>query len=95
MFILYLFSACCLFLFFDGSAHFFDEYLRRLTGVYRLMFGLVNGFPHYVARNCNEPQRYQKECSYIWNTGYVPNCSDPSCVTGGIKLNGNSLGTAG
>ncbi len=46
---------CCLFVFFDGSAYYFDDYLRLLTGPYRLMYGTVNGHPHYVARGCKEP----------------------------------------
>ncbi len=42
-------------MFFDGSAYYFDDYLRLLTGPYRLMYGTVNGHPHYVARGCKEP----------------------------------------
>jgi len=60
---------CCLFVFFDGSAYYFDDYLRALTGLYRLMYGTVNGHPHYVARDCAQPERYGGDCSYIWNSG--------------------------
>ncbi len=57
MYFLFLFPPpeCCLFVFFDGSAYYFDDYLRLLTGPYRLMYGTVNGHPHYVARGCKEP----------------------------------------
>merc|ERR1712008_311610 len=43
---------CCLFVFLDGSAYYFDEFMRKVTGFYRVMYGSVNGHPHYVARNC-------------------------------------------
>ena len=56
-------------MFFDGSAYYFDDYLRMLTGPYRLMYGTVNGHPHYVARGCKEAELYGPNCSYIWNSG--------------------------
>ena len=62
-------SDCCLFIFFDGSAFYFDDYMRMLTGPYRLMYGTVNGHPHYVARGCREANLYGPKCSYIWNSG--------------------------
>ncbi|XP_059095148.1 uncharacterized protein LOC131889935 [Tigriopus californicus] len=61
---------CCLFVFFDGSAYYFDDYLRMLTGHYRLMYGTVNGHPHYVARGCKEAELYGPNCSYIWHSNY-------------------------
>ena len=39
---------CCLFLFLDGSAYYFDDFLRQRTGDYQLQPGRVNGFPHYA-----------------------------------------------
>jgi hypothetical protein len=33
------------------------------------MSGSVNGHPHYVNRNCRDPQMYGSECGYIWNSG--------------------------
>ena len=51
-------SACCLFVLLDGSAYYFDDFLRGLTGFYRLMYGTVNGHPHYVARTCKDPDAY-------------------------------------
>ena len=50
----------------DGSAYYFDDFLRGLTGFYRLMYGTVNGRPHYVARNCREPDAYGPRCTYLW-----------------------------
>ena len=41
-----------------------------LTGYYRLMYGTVNGHPHYVARGCKEADQYGPNCSYIWHSGY-------------------------
>ena len=62
----FYFSACCLFILLDGSAYYFDDFLRGLTGFYRLMYGTVNGRPHYVARNCREPDSYGSKCTYLW-----------------------------
>ena len=39
---------CCLFIFLDGSAYYFDDFLRIRTGEYQLQPGKVNGFPHYA-----------------------------------------------
>ena len=64
------FSDCCLFIFLDGSAHYFDDFLRKLTGHYRLMYGTVNNHPHYVSRNCKNPDEYNGSCTYIWYSGY-------------------------
>merc|ERR1711953_29370 len=61
---------CCLFVFLDGSAYYFDDFMRKVTGFYRLMYGSVNGRPHYVARNCGDPDRYGTNCTYIWYSGY-------------------------
>ena len=60
---------CCLFIFLDGSAHYFDDFLRKLTGHYRLMYGTVNNHPHYVSRNCKNPDEYNGTCTYIWYSG--------------------------
>ncbi len=60
---------CCLFIFLDGSAYYFDDFMRKLTGYYRLMYGSVNGHPHYVARNCKDPDEYGTSCTYIWFSG--------------------------
>ncbi len=70
MWFFFLLPECCLFVFFDGSAYYFDDYLRLLTGPYRLMYGTVNGRPHYVARGCKEPDLYGPNCSYVWYSGY-------------------------
>merc|ERR1711971_1202624 len=61
---------CCLFVFLDGSAYYFDEFMRKVTGFYRVMYGSVNGHPHYVARNCRKPDEYGSSCTYIWYSGY-------------------------
>jgi len=61
---------CCLFVFLDGSAYYFDEFMRKVTGFYRVMYGSVNGHPHYVARNCRKPDEYGTSCTYIWYSGY-------------------------
>jgi len=61
---------CCLFVFLDGSAYYFDEFMRKVTGFYRVMYGSVNGHPHYVARNCQKPDEYGSSCTYIWYSGY-------------------------
>jgi len=61
---------CCLFVFLDGSAYFFDDFMRKVTGFYRVMYGSVNGRPHYVARNCKNPDEYGTSCTYIWYSGY-------------------------
>ena len=63
------FLDCCLFVFLDGSAYYFDDFMRKVTGFYRLMYGSVNGRPHYVARNCGDPDRYGTNCTYIWYSG--------------------------
>ena len=60
---------CCLFVFLDGSAYYFDEFMRKVTGFYRVMYGSVNGHPHYVARNCRKPDEYGTSCTYIWYSG--------------------------
>ena len=60
---------CCLFVFLDGSAYYFDEFMRKVTGFYRVMYGSVNGHPHYVARNCRNPDEYGTSCTYIWYSG--------------------------
>ena len=39
---------CCLFLFLDGSAFYFDDFLKARTGEYQLQPGRVNGLPHYA-----------------------------------------------
>merc|ERR1712223_1751789 len=61
---------CCLFVFLDGSAYYFDEFMRKVSGFYRVMYGSVNGHPHYVARNCRKPDEYGTSCTYIWYSGY-------------------------
>merc|ERR1712223_268547 len=61
---------CCLFVFLDGSAYYFDEFMRKVTGFYRVMYGSVNRHPHYVARNCRKPDEYGTSCTYIWYSGY-------------------------
>jgi len=58
---------CCLFLFLDGSAYHFDDFLRQRTGDYQLQPGRVNGFPHYASRKCRVPSRYSSSCTYIWS----------------------------
>ena len=67
----FLYSDCCLFIFLDGSAFYLDDFLEKLTGFYRLMAGTVNGYPHFVARACRNPNNYGASCSYIWYSGYV------------------------
>ena len=57
-------------MFLDGSAFYFDDFLRKITGFYRLMYGTVNGHPHFVARNCRSPDTYGSACTYIWYSGY-------------------------
>ena len=69
----FLYSDCCLFIFLDGSAFYLDDFLEKLTGFYRLMAGTVNGYPHFVARACRNPNNYGASCSYIWYSGYVFN----------------------
>merc|ERR550534_3285621 len=59
---------CCLFVFLDGSAHFFDDFLKARTGEYRLQPGRVNGKPHYVSRSCSQPSRYGATCNYLWSS---------------------------
>ena len=61
---------CCLFIFLDGSAFYLDDFLEKLTGFYRLMAGTVNGYPHFVARSCRNPNIYGNSCTYIWYSGY-------------------------
>ena len=61
---------CCLFIFLDGSAFYLDDFLEKLTGFYRLMSGTVNGYPHFVARSCRNPNVYGNSCTYIWYSGY-------------------------
>ena len=39
---------CCLFLFLDGSAFYFDDFMKERTGEYQLQPGRVNGLPHYA-----------------------------------------------
>ena len=48
-----------------------QAFLKGLTGFYRLMYGTVNGHPHYVARSCRTPESYGSSCTYIWYSGYV------------------------
>lgn len=60
-------------MFLDGSAYYFDEFMRKVTGFYRVMYGSVNGHPHYVARNCKNPDEYGTSCTYLWYSGYVFN----------------------
>ena len=60
---------CCFFVFLDGPAYYFDEFMRKVTGFYRVMYGSVNGHPHYVARNCRKPDEYGSSCTYIWYSG--------------------------
>ena len=67
----FIYSDCCLFIFLDGSAFYLDDFLEKLTGFYRLMAGTVNGYPHFVARACRNPNNYGASCSYIWYSGYV------------------------
>ena len=43
---------CCLFLFLDGSAFYFDDFMKERTGEYQLQPGRVNGLPHY-AKYCH------------------------------------------
>lgn len=57
---------CCLFLFLDGSAHYFDTFLKERTGEYQLQPGKVNGRPHYANRECQIPGRYGSSCFYVW-----------------------------
>ena len=45
---------CCLFIFLDGSAYYFDDFMRIRTGEYQLQPGKVNGFPHYARYLSNE-----------------------------------------
>lgn len=63
------FLDCCLFVFLDGSAFYLDDFLEKLTGFYRLMYGTVNAHPHYVSRNCRSPEIYGASCTYIWYSG--------------------------
>ena len=63
------FLDCCLFVFLDGSAFYLDDFLEKLTGFYRLMYGTVNAHPHYVSRNCRSPELYGSSCTYIWYSG--------------------------
>ena len=64
---------CCLFVFLDGSAHYFDDFLKVLvllkmlssqarTGEYRLQPGRVNGRPHYVRYNTTSVQLIPSLC---------------------------------
>ncbi len=69
VFHLFFVLECCLFVFLDGSAYYFDEFMRKVTGFYRVMYGSVNGHPHYVARNCRKPDEYGSSCTYIWYSG--------------------------
>jgi len=59
---------CCVFVFLDGSAHFFDAFLRQKTGTYTLQPGTINGHPHYASKTCSLQGRYTSECTYIWRS---------------------------
>jgi len=59
---------CCVFIFLDGSAHFFDTFLRQKTGTYTLQPGTINDRPHYANKACSLQGRYTSECTYIWKS---------------------------
>merc|ERR1711973_658314 len=59
---------CCVFLFLDGSAHYFDSFLREKTGTYTLQPGTINDYPHYANKECSLRGRYTADCTYIWKT---------------------------
>jgi len=59
---------CCVFIFLDGSAHFFDTFLRQKTGTYTLQPGTINEHPHYANKACSLQGRYTSECTYIWKS---------------------------
>merc|ERR1711973_657640 len=61
-------SDCCVFLFLDGSAHYFDSFLREKTGTYTLQPGTINDYPHYANKECSLRGRYTADCTYIWKT---------------------------
>jgi len=61
---------CCLFLFLDGSAHYFDTFLKVYTGQYQLQTEKVNGHPYYSNRECSSgPGTFSATCQYIWRSG--------------------------
>ena len=68
---------CCLFVFLDGSAHYFDDFLKVVvlfnilssqahTGEYRLQPGRVNGRPHYVRYNTTSVQLIPSLNVFYW-----------------------------